>query len=262
MQKSVSVSVLRILNQALDRTVGLRIAPGSRRKITGIEDEAWSVMSRVSGRTMGSALQQYSMWLASNYVEDNNVPGAIVEFGVWRGGMSMIGAEVVRQRNSTRTSFLFDTFEGMTEPTSRDVEMFSGRSASHLLSRERKRSMGKSSYNTWCIADSDDVRSGFDYLGIPSSQYRLVKGDVMNTVPTEVPDCLAICRVDTDWYESTRHILENCWDRISPGGVLLLDDYDAWSGSRTATDEFFRSRDLFPLMSRCDYGRVVVKGSE
>ena len=109
------------------------------------------------------------------------------------------------------------------------------------------------------LADFDDVTAGMKTTGIRESQYHLIQGDVLQTVPKNLPPSLAVCRIDTDWYESTAHIIENCWDLIVPGGVLILDDYDMWTGARKAVDDFFESRGLKPLMIRPEVGRIIIK---
>jgi hypothetical protein len=255
----IKISAARHINHYLDKALGIRIAAGSSRRPVGIEDVAWNHIQAVKGRTMGSTIQQYTMWQVANHVEDAGLTGAIAEFGVWRGGMSMIGARVLSERNSTRNVYLFDTFEGMTAPSSLDRELFSDQSADELLKLESKNLRKKDSYNTWCIADFDDVTAGMKTTGIRESQYHLIQGDVLQTVPKNLPQSLAVCRIDTDWYESTAHIIENCWDLIVPGGVLILDDYDMWTGARKAVDDFFESRELKPLMIRPEVGRIIIK---
>ena len=80
------------------------------------------------------------------------------------------------------------------------------------------------------------------------------------TIPARAPDDLALLRLDTDWYESTRHELEHLYPRLCDGGVLLLDDYGHWEGARRAVDEYFEAAGRAPLLARIDYtGRVAVK---
>ena len=74
------------------------------------------------------------------------------------------------------------------------------------------------------------------------------------------PDEVAVLRLDTDWYESTKHELVHLYPRVSPGGVLILDDYGHYEGARRAVDEYFEEVGGRPLLSRIDYtGRVGVK---
>jgi len=82
---------------------------------------------------------------------------------------------------------------------------------------------------------------------------------VEDTVPKEAPDQISILRLDTDWYESTRHELDHLYPRLSSGGVLLIDDYGYWQGSRQAVDEFIERTGARLLLQRMSSGRVAVK---
>jgi hypothetical protein len=94
-------------------------------------------------------------------------------------------------------------------------------------------------------------------------RFRFVEGDVRATLPGEAPAKLSILRLDTDWYLSTRHELEQLYPRLSPGGVLIVDDYGYWRGARKATDEYFQTVNDRPLLNRIDYtGRIGVKPFE
>jgi hypothetical protein len=86
-----------------------------------------------------------------------------------------------------------------------------------------------------------------------------VKGKVEDTIPGHAPEQIAILRLDTDWYESTRHELEHLYPRLSSGGVLLLDDYGYWEGAREAVDEFLAQTGERLLLTRMASGRLAVK---
>jgi hypothetical protein len=87
-----------------------------------------------------------------------------------------------------------------------------------------------------------------------------VKGKVEDTIPLRAPPKIALLRLDTDWYESTRHELEHLYPRLSPGGIMIIDDYGHWQGARAAVDEFLE-RTAAPLfLHRIDYtGRLLIK---
>ncbi len=92
----------------------------------------------------------------------------------------------------------------------------------------------------------------------PADLFTFVKGKVEDTIPGNAPDAIAILRIDTDWYESTLHELTHLWPRLSPGGVLIIDDYGHMPGARQAVDQFFVSAPV--LLHRIDYtGRTVQK---
>lgn len=68
----------------------------------------------------------------------------------------------------------------------------------------------------------------------------------METLRTTIPDTIAVLRLDTDWYESSKFELEIMYDRVAAGGVIIFDDYYHWAGQRRATDEFFQARGIVP----------------
>ena len=87
-----------------------------------------------------------------------------------------------------------------------------------------------------------------------------VQGRVENTLPAAAPPEIALLRLDTDWYESTRHELEHLYPRLVDGGVLIVDDYGYWQGARQAVDEYFGETGEAILLNRIDdTGRIAVK---
>jgi predicted O-methyltransferase YrrM len=98
-------------------------------------------------------------------------------------------------------------------------------------------------------------------LKLLSPSVRFVEGDVVQSLKIEsnLPESISVLRLDTDWYESTRAELEVLYPRLSPGGVLIIDDYGHWGGAKKAVDEYFRGRPK-PLLQYTDYtGRMGVK---
>jgi len=94
----------------------------------------------------------------------------------------------------------------------------------------------------------------------PEKKIHLIKGKVEDTVPQHAPEKIALLRLDTDWYESTKHELVHLYPRLVPNGVLIIDDYGHWQGAREAVDEYFAGQKFKPLLNRLDYtGRLVIK---
>jgi hypothetical protein len=198
----------------------------------------------------------YALYEASQHISRAGIPGDVVECGVWRGGSSMIAALALRELEDYRTLWLYDTFQGMPEPGDRD-RRWSGDSAADLLANS-KREAGAT--NTWAYATLDDVRAQMLLTGYPEDKIRYVAGKVEDTIPSQVPAEIALLRLDTDWYDSTRHELEHLWGRLQTGGILIIDDYGHWQGARQAVDEFFVNHPSRPLLHRVDYtGRVAIK---
>jgi O-methyltransferase len=178
----------------------------------------------------------------------------VVECGVWRGGSMQAAARaLLASGDSSRDLYLFDTYEGMPPPSEEDLR-YDGKPAEELLaSAERETS------KVWAVATLDDVQEGFAQVGYPAERVHFVKGLVEDTIPGSAPERIAILRLDTDWYESTRHELEHLYPRLVPGGVLLLDDYGYWEGARQAVDEFLEQTGERLLLTRMASGRIAVK---
>ena len=206
---------------------------------------------------MTSVERAHSLWAATKHVVTKDVAGDIVECGVWRGGSSMLAALTLLELGETaKRLWLYDTFEGMNAPTEHDVTIDGMSAASNW-----QQISGDPDSPVLAFAALDDVRANLTSTGIDPGRLTFVKGPVEDTIPDQIPEQIALLRLDTDWYESTKHELEHLWDRLSPGGVLIIDDYGHWAGAREAVDEFFCGRADRPLLVRVDYtGRVAIKG--
>lgn len=203
--------------------------------------------------TMTSWDKLTSLTLAVRYVVRSRVEGDFMECGVWKGGSVHLMARVLLDEGvSDRDLYLFDTFAGMTEPTAKDVDA-SGRSAKERMETSSRKA------KIWAISPRQEVEEGLRTLDYPQERFHLVEGPVEETIPAHVPERIALLRLDTDWYASTRHELEHLWDRLVPGGVLVIDDYGSFKGAREATDEFFARFDRAPFLQRAGNARVVVK---
>jgi hypothetical protein len=216
-------------------------------------------INSVSNFTMTSAERIFAVCEAARYIETNAIPGAIVECGVWRGGSMMAVAKTLLAMNSAeRELFLFDTFDGMSAPDQNDVSLVGERASDLVESHEKSESD-----MFWCYAPLDAVRQAVFSTGYPARKIHFVKGRVEETLPVEAPEKIALLRLDTDWYESTRHELETLYPRLVRGGVLILDDYGHWQGARKAVDEYIEKNSLKLFLSRTDYtGRVAIKAFE
>lgn len=206
------------------------------------------IFARCQPATMTGVDRCYALYKAVEYVVGSKIPGDIVECGVWKGGSMMCAAlSLIRARDTSRTLFLYDTFEGMTCPETVDVD-YQGTIAANYAG-----------LNT-AAASLETVTSNMETTGYPCDRIRYVKGDVQKTIPEIIPDKIAILRLDTDWYASTLHELTALFPRLSVGGVLIIDDYGHWQGARRAVDEFFSGGRI--LLNRIDYtGRIGVKVS-
>jgi hypothetical protein len=242
----------RLLDRGLAR-LGLRLVDARRPRGPDDLDHAETV-AFVREHTMTSPERVRALCDAVQHVVRHGIPGAIVECGVWRGGSMMaVARTLVRLGATDRDLYLFDTYEGMTPPGPQDRDM-AGRTAAARLAAS-----GREDW-VWAIAPLDVVRQGMDSTGYPAERVHYVVGRVEETVPGRAPDGIAVLRLDTDWYGSTRHELEHLYPRLARGGVLILDDYGHWQGARQATDEYLERTKARLLLTRIDgEGRLAVK---
>lgn len=220
-----------------------------------MEPEFLELFSQCSPHSMTSVERMYGLYSSVNYIVNGGVQGAFVECGVWQGGSSMMMAGALRRLGQERDLWLYDTYAGMTEPTDKDKD-FGGRTA-----EDKWRSLQNGSGSTWCRAGLATVRRNMEKTGYADARIRYVEGPVEKTLAEQTPDCIALLRLDTDWYESTLAELEHLYPRLSRGGVLIVDDYGHWKGAREAVDEYFSRADVdAPLLTRLDYtGRLAVR---
>ena len=205
--------------------------------------------------TMAGRERLFATLMACKHVCAAGIAGDFVECGVWRGGNAIIAADVFVREKKNATVRLFDTFAGMTAPTEHDVDNAEGKHA-----QEKYEKSQRDTHNEWCYASLEDVKENVRASGVPIDRVAFVKGDVLETLKEEanLPECISVLRLDTDWYESTAKELEVLWPRLSSGGILMIDDYGHWGGAKKAVDEFFGS--ARPFFHYIDYtGRMTVK---
>lgn len=244
---SLSDTVIQYCERALNSQAALKW------RMRDVDRVSRQMFQRVAPFTMTSPERVAAVCNAVHYVTRAKIPGAYVECGVWRGGSSMAAALCLQADGAQdRELYLFDTFEGMSTPTEHDVRADDSASAAGLLDRSLK------TEKIWCCASLEDVEANMASTGYPSNKVHLCKGMVEETLPREAPETIAILRLDTDWYESTKHELEHLYPRLAVGGVLIIDDYGYWAGARKAVDEYFADRPV--LLSRIDRtGRIAIK---
>ena len=219
------------------------------------DDAAKDIIRAVRPWTMTGPDKIYALIQAVRYVARHRIPGDVVECGVWRGGsMQAVARTLAAAGDTSRDLHLFDTYEGMPPPSDRDVRRSDERTADELLAAESREDS-----KVWAVATLEDVQDGFSQVPYPSERVHFVTGKVEDTIPEHAPERISILRLDTDWYESTRHELEHLYPRLSPGGVLLLDDYGYWEGAREAVDEFLEQSGERLLLMRMASGRLAVK---
>jgi hypothetical protein len=232
------------------------LADRRRRLLASFDDDLRGTVDRVQHRTMTSPEKLAALIEATRYVERAQIPGAVVECGVWRGGsMEAVALTLLALGQTDRELHLFDTFEGMPAPSEHDTRTIDEDqvSAEQLLASADKDS------RMWAVAGLDEVKQAMAGTGYPEARVHFHPGLVEDTTPGQAPDTIAILRLDTDWYASTKHELEHLYQRLSPGGVLILDDYGDWEGARKATDEWINETGEPVFLVPMGSGRIAVK---
>lgn len=235
---------------------------GSTFDIVGTLDDAVARdIERCRPYTLTSPERLVATMDAVEYAVRGGVPGALVECGVWKGGNVLAMLVTLRRLGvDDRDIWLYDTFEGMTEPTEHDTSDFQAPAGEAWAAAQAE---DRRVWGQWFDADVfgvDQVRELLLGTGYPEDRLHFVVGPVEATIPGEAPEQVAVLRLDTDWYESTRHELVHLYPRLSPRGVLVVDDYGHWKGARRAVDEYLSEQAETLLLHRSDYtGRVAVK---
>jgi hypothetical protein len=218
------------------------------------EPSTYALFRSVTPYTMVNSFKLRNVWELARAADNRRLAGAFVECGVWRGGAAALMAYSAKIAKSERLTWLFDSFEGLPEPSARD-----GPDAANYA---HARASGSLIPIGQCVATVEEVAEIFRKLGIDRTRTRIVAGWFQDTVTARAPTVgpIALLRLDVDWYESTRICLEGLYDSVVSGGYVVLDDYDFWKGSRAAVDEFFARRGIHPQLRRIpNGGRYLVK---
>jgi O-methyltransferase len=195
-----------------------------------------------------------------DYILENKIPGAFIECGVFEGGNAISMIRTLLYAGVTdRDIYLYDTFEGFPKPEEIDYEYFVG-PALETWQRYKNRDDASEDNSDWLRVPIERVRDRIHALGYPAERVHLVKGLVENTIPNEAPANIALLRLDTDFYRSTKHELTELFPRLQEGGILIIDDYGALHGARVATDEYFAEHQIKFFLARVDeHVRIGVK---
>jgi len=217
-----------------------------------MEDGFLEIYERCHMYSMTSIERMYALYQAVKYIVSSKIPGDFVECGVWKGGSSMMMAATLLQCGETkRKIYLYDTFAGMSDPTEKDKLSSTGCPAADIYKKDT---------NILAFAPLDEVKSNMLSVDYPEEKIIFVQGKVEDTIPGTVPPAISLLRLDTDWYESTYHEMNNLYPLVSENGVIIIDDYGHWTGAKEATDRYFSEHKISMLMNRIDYtGRLGIK---
>lgn len=174
-----------------------------------------------------------------NEIVKDNIPGDLLEAGVWRGGATIFMAGFLKALGITdRKIFVSDSFEGCPPPTN-DIDKKDNYYQFDLLS-----------------VGLNLVKDNFRNYNLLSDQIVFLKGWFKDTLPNGPFDKLALVRIDGDMYESTMDALEATYSKLSPGGFLIVDDYNAIEASKLAVDDFRKNKNISEPIHVIDWAGI------
>ena len=202
------------------------------------------LMNTCHSFSMTGNLRMWSIIQAMKHIKHHGIAGDLVECGVWKGANLVLMQNILEQIGLVNKKiFGYDTFDGMSDSSEFDID-FQDRDWSNF-SKTIKRD--EKVVNAWCVAGINSVKSLYRNYTNPNNNLRLIKGDVLETLSVEdnLPKEIALLRLDTDFYESTKKELEVLYPRLKKGGVLIIDDYGHWKGAKKAVDDYFKGQYTF-----------------
>jgi hypothetical protein len=173
------------------------------------------------------------------------VPGDLIEAGVWRGGATIFMRAVLKAHEITdRVVWVADSFEGLPEPDPQKYPLEAKTHAGAVMNK---------SYRHFAVS-LEEVQRNFMAYGMLDDQVRFLKGWFSDTLLSAPIKVLSIMRLDGDYYESTMDCLVNLYDKLSIGGYAIIDDYgeDSWTYCREAVDTFREQRGIEDPMISID----------
>lgn len=173
-------------------------------------------------------------------IDAGGVQGAIVETGCWKGGLGAYMAQF------GRPVWLFDSFEGLPPLSEKDIDI----AAPHKLELH---------VHTGYISVPEE--SAHEIARKLNVKPHIIKGWFSDTLPKYKEEIgkIAILRMDGDTYESTKQTLDTLYGQVVKGGIVVIDDYDSFSGCREAVYEYFVKNKTFPSILRYPGGKAYFK---
>jgi O-methyltransferase len=240
------------INRILRKLTGYQLSkPYNLHLDHKLRNDERSIIQEVSARTMTNTNSLVNLISATKYLDASEIEGAFVECGVWRGGSALAFCLTsLKSGAQLRPIYLFDTFEGFVKTGDQDFQLSDGIQAKKLFDIDK---------NYVCEASLEDVRNGFEAIDYPKQLVNYMVGDITLTDVRLLPQKIALLRLDTDYYESTKWELENLYPLLQTGGILIVDDYDHWNGSRKACDEYFDKIGTPNFLVHMENGRIMIK---
>lgn len=219
---------------------------GQERFDPTLREHGWDWPSRA--HTMVGTKRLNNLRMLVEDVIRNEVPGDLIETGVWRGGACILMRAVLFAYGiKTRRVWIADSFEGLPLPN-----------AARYPADEHDTFY---TYEDLSVS-MEEVKRNFEKYGLFDGQLVFLKGWFKDTLPTADIDSLAVLRLDGDMYESTMLALESLYAKVSVGGYIIIDDYHVVKGCKMAVDEFLVRNKIAPQFSEIDGVGVYWQKSE
>ena len=224
-------------------------------RIVELSDKQKHLISITNSISMTPQIRRYNLIQALEYITHYKLEGDLVECGVWKGGNLVIYKKFIEEKNIKKNIYAFDTFEGMSGPDHNDYIINGGIKAQTILDKDIKKIT-----NDWGVCSLEEVKFNISQRTKNLNNIFFIKGKVEDTLLDTMnhPKKISILRLDTDFYQSTKIELEILYKKVCKGGVIIIDDYGHWAGSKKAVDEFFKEK--FVWMHYVDYAcRLIIK---
>ena len=251
--------MLKPITKKIINKLGYNISKRSRWNphdlVPEANDREQAIISTALKYSMGTRPQMWSLIQSIKHIKHHNIDGDIVECGVWKGGNIICASLMCDRLEMKKNLWAYDTYEGMSEPEDIDICLVNSSPAQPQYEANQQENI-----NTWCYSSLEEVRQNFNRELTSTEHIKMIKGPVEQTLNDghNIPQNISILRLDTDWYQSTKKELDVLYPKLQSGGVLIIDDYGHWKGSRQAVDEYFEGRYIW--LHRIDYAcRLYIK---
>lgn len=207
----------------------------------------------------GNLISLFTTFECINYIVKKNLQGDIIESGVANGRQVCLILETLKYYNKENFNvYLYDTFQGMVEPGKYDYKTWEKDNSESI--KKYNKSLNENKVSSWQNYSLEEVKKNISLTEYPENKINYIIGDVTLTIPKNKHETISFLRLDTDFYESTKVELDYLFSKVIKGGVIILDDYGAFTGVKKATDEFFDAHNLSPLLIRTSFKeRVFIK---
>ncbi len=216
--------------------------------------------------SLGTTTRIKHLWYCIEELSKKKTEGCLIEAGVYMGGCSLLMACALKYFNMNNRLVLFDTFKGMTKPSKKDVKFNFGwwnkcqyslldfgkwkrsqdnvnfRNPNYYTTFEKWKRTTKDGVTDWCYYPLEKVKINVGLSNYENIEY--VEGDVLDTVPKKGLNKIELLRLDVDFYQATKHLMNSLMPLMQKDGFVIFDDYGCWKGTYDAVNEYFSENDL------------------